>query len=215
MKCPNCGQNMADDAVFCVDCGQRLPKDEKPAPSAQPQAQPQVTPAAPPQQQPAQQQPIPPQPQAQRQPMTQPQGYVPPAAPAGAQYRQGNQYGSPGQNQYQNPNPGGQYGYPQPQQPGIYASGGVPGGIPGGMNELNAPMTVGQYILFFLISMIPLVGFIMLLVWAFSNETNINRKNLARAMLIWTLIAVVLSIISSVVFAAAFAGIMSEFGGSF
>ena len=55
----------------------------------------------------------------------------------------------------------------------------------------------------------------MLLVWAFSTETNINRKNLARAMLIWTLIAVVLSIISSVVFAAAFAGIMSEFGGSF
>ncbi|NLZ37423.1 MAG: zinc ribbon domain-containing protein [Clostridiales bacterium] len=218
MKCPNCGHDMADGAAFCVECGNKLPKDEKPQ-QAQPQQQPPPPQAAAPQQtlpqQPQQPQPSPqqqPQPPQQRQPMQ--QGYVQQAAPGG-QYQQGRaQYGNPGA-PYQNPNQGGQYGYPQPPQQATYASGGMPGGIPGGMNELNAPLTVGQFFLHFLICSIPLVGFIMMLVWAFSSESNINRKNLSRAMLIWTLIAVVLSIISSVVFAAAFAGIINELGGSF
>ncbi|NLB16511.1 MAG: hypothetical protein GX827_06855 [Clostridiales bacterium] len=83
------------------------------------------------------------------------------------------------------------------------------------MNELNAPMTVGQYFLFFLVCSIPLVGFIMQLVWAFSSDTNINRKNLSRAMLIWTLIGLAISIISMIIFSVAFTGILSELQNEF
>ena len=51
-------------------------------------------------------------------------------------------------------------------------------------DSLNAPMTVSQYIGTFLLCVIPFVRLILLLVWAFSSDTNINKKNLARALLI-------------------------------
>jgi hypothetical protein len=36
-----------------------------------------------------------------------------------------------------------------------------------------------------ILSGIPLVGFILLLVWAFSSTENPNKKNYARAVLLW------------------------------
>jgi len=69
----------------------------------------------------------------------------------------------------------------------------------------SAPLSVGQYMIIFLIYLIPLVNIIMLFVWAFSNNVNINKKNYARAMLIWTLILIVLSVL----FSAAIGGILA------
>ncbi len=47
-----------------------------------------------------------------------------------------------------------------------------------------APMTLGDWLLTLLISMIPIVGFIMILVWAFKPNVNVNKANWAKALLI-------------------------------
>lgn len=59
------------------------------------------------------------------------------------------------------------------------------------------PMTIGEYIITFIITAIPIVGFILLLVWSFGSDVNPNKKNLCRALLIMMIIGVVLSIIFS------------------
>jgi len=62
-------------------------------------------------------------------------------------------------------------------------------------SDLNKPLSVGHYILMFIVTGIPLVGIIMLFVWAFGGNTNKNRKNYAIAALILMLISLVLSIV--------------------
>jgi len=42
----------------------------------------------------------------------------------------------------------------------------------------------------FFLSAIPIVGFIMLMVWAFGGSVNLNKKNYARAILLLSLIGV-------------------------
>lgn len=61
----------------------------------------------------------------------------------------------------------------------------------------SAPLGVGQYLLMMLITAIPVVGLIMMLVWAFDGNTNVNRRNYARATLILGAIAIALAIIFS------------------
>ena len=63
-------------------------------------------------------------------------------------------------------------------------------------NQLQAPvMTTKDWIITILISAIPLVGFVMMFVWAFGSNENPNKSNFAKAALIWTAISVVLMII--------------------
>lgn len=62
----------------------------------------------------------------------------------------------------------------------------------------NSPITVGQWILTFIILAIPIVNIIMLFVWGFSGDTNISKKNYAKATLILVAIGVVLSILLSI-----------------
>ena len=50
----------------------------------------------------------------------------------------------------------------------------------------------------FILSAIPVVGFICLLVWAFGGSVNLNKKNYARAILIISLIAVALWVIIAI-----------------
>jgi hypothetical protein len=109
------------------------------------------------------------------------QSYPPP--------NQGQGYMTP-QNQQQGYTPPPQPGYMPPQQP-MYSS---------YMQDNNAPLTLGQYMMMFLIMMIPIANIIMPFVWAFGNS-NVNKKNFARAMLIWMAIAIVLSIVLSSVIA--------------
>lgn len=67
----------------------------------------------------------------------------------------------------------------------------------------NQPMSVGDWFITILITAIPLVGIIMLFIWAFSTDTNINKANWAKATLIWYAIGIVLAglIFASVGFA--------------
>ena len=78
------------------------------------------------------------------------------------------------------------------------------------MNELNhtdhKPLSVGDWIVTLIITAIPLVGFVMLFVWAFGSNTNPNKANWAKAALVLFAIGIVLSILFSIIFGV---GIMS------
>ena len=82
---------------------------------------------------------------------------------------------------------------------------------------LTAPMSTGAYIGTMLLFCLPVIGLILMLVWAFGSGANINRKNFSRAYLIFMLVALVLSIIFGIVIwstASALMGSMGEFAGS-
>lgn len=93
----------------------------------------------------------------------------PPPAPAyqQPQYQQA---------QYQQPQ------YQQPAQP---------------QPSLDAPMSLGQYLLTIFLLGLPIAGFILMLVWAFGSNVNKNKKNLCRALLIFALIGIVVAILLS------------------
>ena len=92
-------------------------------------------------------------------------------------------------NQTPNPEPIPQ---PMPNQTNVYVQ-----------PETEAPITVGEWMLTILLTCIPCVNIIMLLVWAFGNNTPKTKSNWAKAQLIWTVIFVVLTIIIYAVVGAA------------
>lgn len=57
------------------------------------------------------------------------------------------------------------------------------------------PITTGGYIGIMLLMCIPIVGQILTIVWAFGGCRKINKRNLARAMLVFLVISIVLSVI--------------------
>ena len=70
-------------------------------------------------------------------------------------------------------------------------------------NENVPVVTVGEWVLTYLIAAIPLVGLVMLFVWAFDSETNPNKANWAKAGLIWAAIIIGIYIVFAMVFGAA------------
>ena len=69
------------------------------------------------------------------------------------------------------------------------------------------PMSIGDWIITFIVTAIPLVGFIMLFVWAFGDGTHPSKKTWAQAYLIIMAVFIVLMII--------FFGVISSILGSF
>lgn len=57
-------------------------------------------------------------------------------------------------------------------------------------NPTYQPVTVGNWILSYLLISLPVVNLIMLLVWAFGGSTPISKSNWAKASLIWMLIGI-------------------------
>lgn len=66
----------------------------------------------------------------------------------------------------------------------------------------NEVMSVGQWLLTILATIVPCVGLILYLVWAFGSSGNQNRKNYCRAWLIYYAIATVLSTIIAIIIIA-------------
>ncbi len=95
-----------------------------------------------------------------------------PAGPSGSQ--------SAGPNGYQSAGAGGYQPGPNGYQPAGY--GGYPYPFP---QVNNQPVSMGDWVVTLLVAAIPLVGFIMYFVWAFSGGTPESKKNWARAVLIW------------------------------
>ena len=72
-------------------------------------------------------------------------------------------------------------------------------------NSNRAPIeTTGSWIVTLLIASIPIVGFIMLLVWAFGSGTNPNKANFAKASLIWAAIVLAIGVVFMGIFGLAF-----------
>ena len=70
--------------------------------------------------------------------------------------------------------------------------------------------SVGSWMLTLLLCGIPLVGFIYLLVLAFGSSAAPSKRNFARAVFVWQIIALVASVILYFLFGAAiFAGLNS------
>lgn len=78
------------------------------------------------------------------------------------------------------------------------------------MNPEEKPLSVGEFLLMLFVSGIPVVGFILLLVWAFGGAVNQNRKNFARATLILSVIGFVLAIAFSSVLMTVVSSIASS-----
>ena len=64
----------------------------------------------------------------------------------------------------------------------------------------QSPMTLGDWVLTILAWMIPCVGLVLYLVWAFGKNGNVNRRNFCRAWLIIYAAIFVLSVILIIVF---------------
>lgn len=180
--CTFCGAQVPDDIKFCTGCGKPMPPQVKVQPplQAQPQVQPQVQPQA--------------QPQVQPQPVTPP---PPPAytAPASPQPQPQPAYTAPVP-----PPPQPQPVYAAPSvQPPVYATPADPNAPlpPGSKYE---PITIGGYIGIILLMMLPLINFILLLVWACGGCRKVNKTNFARAMLVVMLAGMVLSGIAFLIF---------------
>jgi hypothetical protein len=123
-----------------------------------------------------------------QQPHIQETSYQPQNAYTGSSqptYPQQNGYGQ--QPVYQQP----VYPQPIPQSPITY--------------DPDAPLSMGQFLGMMLLTCIPVVGLVLLLVWAFSGSSNENKKNFARAELIMAIIVTVLWLILG---SAIYAGIM-------
>ena len=52
--------------------------------------------------------------------------------------------------------------------------------------------STGNWFLSIFLAGIPLVGLILLIVWAFSHSTPLSKRNWARAMLIWMVVALIM-----------------------
>ncbi|MCR5417039.1 MAG: hypothetical protein K6E79_09610 [Pseudobutyrivibrio sp.] len=58
---------------------------------------------------------------------------------------------------------------------------------------VNETVSLGEWMLTYLLMLIPIVNIVMLFVWAFGNSKE-SKKNWARATLIWYVIAIVIGI---------------------
>lgn len=70
------------------------------------------------------------------------------------------------------------------------------------------PISVGGYLLMFLIMCIPVVNLVVLLLWAFGKNGNVNRRNFSRAALVYVAIGIVLSISAVLFFIGIFANVV-------
>jgi hypothetical protein len=59
--------------------------------------------------------------------------------------------------------------------------------------ENNRTLDAKEWAITIFISTLPLAGFIMLLVWAFSENTNIHKKNWAKGTLIIWIIGLIIA----------------------
>lgn len=69
--------------------------------------------------------------------------------------------------------------------------------------------SVGEWVLTIFLTAIPLVGLVMLIVWAVSKEIPESKSNWAKAMLVWYAIGIILSIL----FGASILALLVSSGG--
>ncbi len=75
------------------------------------------------------------------------------------------------------------YNYTQQNEPGNYNM--VP-------VDQQDPVTFSQWMLTLFFMLIPIVNFVMLIVWITSDETQPSKKNWAKAQLIWMIVSMII-----------------------
>jgi len=68
---------------------------------------------------------------------------------------------------------------------------------------LQPPVSISDWFLTIFLTAIPLVGLILLFVWAFGSNTNPSKANWAKAGLLWAAIGIVIWLLFMAVFGAA------------
>lgn len=71
-------------------------------------------------------------------------------------------------------------------------------------------LSVGDYILMMILFSLPIIGLVLMLYWSFGSQVAANRKNFARAYLIFYAISLVLSLVMMGMIGSLTAGIVSE-----
>jgi hypothetical protein len=74
-------------------------------------------------------------------------------------------------------------------------------------------LTTREWVITLLIRVIPVVGFVMLFVWAFGDQENQNRANWAKASLILIAIGIVLVTFCMILFWGAIAALLVSRNG--
>ena len=74
----------------------------------------------------------------------------------------------------------------------------------------NRAVATSDWFVTIFITAIPLIGFIMLFVWAFGNNTSPSKANWAKATLLWFLAGIVIYGFIAFVVGFAFLGTMIE-----
>lgn len=80
--------------------------------------------------------------------------------------------------------------------------------------SVYSPVSIGEWIVTFILMYIPIVGIIMLFVWAFGDGTHPSKKTFAQAALIMALIFIVLWIVLIVVIGFSFGSLFSGYDAS-
>ena len=89
---------------------------------------------------------------------------------------------------------------------------GAPNGYGQPSQELEPPVSMGEWMWTMLLMVIPCVNLILAIVWAFSKNIPKSKSNFFKAYLIWILIGIGLSILFSVAFGVTVASIISQTG---
>ena len=71
----------------------------------------------------------------------------------------------------------------------------------------------GEWMWTLLIASIPLIGIIMMFVWAFSAGENPSKANWAKAILLWMLIGLILGGLILILFLSVFSSLTKSIGG--
>lgn len=111
------------------------------------------------------------------------------------------------ENQEQNSYTGGQY----QQQPSIQAQLQYQYQQP--QDDLEEPMSMGEWMISLLVMMIPCANIVMMFVWAFSSKEKKSKSNFFKAYLIFFAIGIVFAIIMTVLMGAAVATAIDSMGG--
>jgi hypothetical protein len=109
----------------------------------------------------------------------------------GQQQYQQQSYGQQayGQQQYGQQAYGQQTNYQQPSQQQPYQQPYVQG------DDLEEPVSIGEWMLSMLLMFIPCVNIIMMFVWAFGSGAKKSKSNYFKAALIWMLIIIAISVV--------------------
>jgi len=61
-------------------------------------------------------------------------------------------------------------------------------------NPLQRPLLIGDWIVIFFLTSIPVVGFVLIVYWSLADDVNINKKNFSKAVILVIVILIVLTI---------------------